>query len=57
MSGASDSLGLSSAAKQQAQDIADQVKKKKLQEQIDLKAAGSGGAASAFQTLTGYGSI
>lgn len=57
MSGASDSLGLSAAAKQQAQDIADAAKKKKLQEQIDLKTAGPGVTPSAFQTLTGYGSI
>lgn len=57
MSGASDSLGLSSAAKQQAQDIADEAKKKKLQQQLDLKTAGPGGAPSAFQALTGYGSV
>lgn len=57
MSGASDSLGLSAAAKQQAQDIADAAKKKKLQEQLNIKAAGTGGQPSAFQALTGYGSV
>lgn len=55
MSGASDSLGLSAAAKQNAQDIADQAKKKKLQQQMDMNRAGV--TQSAFQALTGYGSV
>jgi hypothetical protein len=55
--GASDSLGLSAAAKQSAQDIADEAKKKKLQEQLNLKTAGPGVTPSAFQSLTGFGSI
>lgn len=57
MSGASDSLGLSSAAKQDAQDIADRAKKKKLQEQADMKVTGGAGVQSAFQALSGFGSI
>lgn len=57
MSGASDSLGLSAAAKQSAQDIADEAKKKKLQEQLNMKVAGPGATPSAFQTLTGFGSV
>lgn len=57
MSGASDSLGLSAAAKNDAQDIADRLKKKKLQEQADMKATGGAGSQSAFQTLSGFGSV
>lgn len=57
INGASDSLGLSTAAKQSAQEIADELKKKKLSQQTDLKAAGSGITPSAFQALTGYGSV
>jgi hypothetical protein len=57
MSGASDSLGLSAAAKESAADIAEKARKKKLQEQMDLKTAGAGITPSAFQALTGYGSV
>ncbi len=57
MSGASDSLGLSAAAKQSALDIAERNKKKKLQEQMDAKVTGGAGSQSAFQSLTGFGSV
>ena len=50
-------LGLSAAAKQSAKEIADAAKKKKLQEEMNLKAAGTGGQQSAFQALTGFGSV
>lgn len=57
INGASDGLGLSAAAKSSAADIAEKLKKKKLQEQSDMKAAGPGITPSAFQTLSGYGSV
>lgn len=53
--GAIGDLGLSSAAKEQANDIANKAKKKKMQDQMDMKAAGAAGSSSAFQALTGYG--
>lgn len=55
MNGAAGDLGLSSAAKDQANQIAQNAKKKKLQEQMNIKSAGVGGQPSAFQSLTGYG--
>lgn len=55
--GASDSLGLSAAAKADAAEIADKMKKKKLQEQANMKAAGPGMQPSAFQSLTGFGTV
>jgi hypothetical protein len=57
MSGASDSLGLSAAAKDQAQAIADEAKKKKLQDQLAIKAGTPSATPSAFQALTGFGSV
>lgn len=57
MTGASDSLGLSAAAKADAADIADKLKKKKMQDQMDQKATGGAGAQSAFQSLTGFGTL
>jgi len=55
MNGAAGDLGLSAAAKQQANAAGELAKKKKLQEQMNLKAAGVGGQPSAFQSLTGFG--
>lgn len=57
MSGASDSLGLSAAAKQSAADIAEQMRKKKQDELEKAKAVGTMGGQSAFQSLTGYGTV
>lgn len=57
-SGAAGDLGLSSAAQQSAEQIAELAKKKKLQQQADMQKAGSGGMPSAaFNALTGIGSL
>lgn len=56
--GAAGDLGLGPAAMQSAEQIAELARKKKLQEQKDLKNAGSGGMPSAaFSALTGIGSV
>ena len=55
MNSAAGDLGLSQAAKDQAQDIANKAKKKKLEEQMNLKAGVPAVAQSAFQSLTGIG--
>lgn len=56
--GAAGDLGLGPAAQQSAAQIAELAKKKKLQQQMDLQKAGSGGMPSAaFNALTGIGSI
>jgi hypothetical protein len=57
MDGAAGDLGLSSAAKKSAQEIADAAKKKKLLDAASVKAAGVGGQPSAFQALSGFGSV
>lgn len=56
--GAIGDLGLSAAAQQDAADIADKAKRKKLMDDKDLANAGSGGMPSAaFAALSGMGSI
>jgi hypothetical protein len=55
MNGAAGDLGLSQGAQDQAAQIAQQAKKKKLQDQLAMKTAGAGVAPSAFQALTGIG--
>lgn len=56
--GAIGDLGLSAAAQQDAADIADKARRKKLMDNKDLANSGSGGMPSAaFAALTGMGTV